>query len=719
MSTKSNLVDAAIVNRVQELRELVRKHDWQYYGLDRPLISDFEYDQLLAELQQIEQLNPHLVTSDSPTQRVGHAPVSAFQKVAHRKPMLSLANTYNPQELLEFHERVVKLLGHEKFQYLCEPKLDGLALELIYESGVLVMALTRGDGHAGENVLSNIRTIKSIPLLLPRAWPIVELRGEVVMFKEDFAELNRWQQEEGEVPFANPRNAAAGTLRQLDPRIASARRLRMFCYSHGSIDLGQEALPSTQALFLNWLHEMGIPNLGWTSWKDLAPNTLAAAEPSATSLSANSPALSQQSQKHDDGVARSGWRQPFSALCDNPKEVQEYYAHLESIRHQLPFEIDGIVVKVNSFQLQEELGEIARSPRWATAGKFTPERALTQVEEIRVQVGRTGALTPVAFMTPVRVGGVTVTHATLHNQDEIARKDVRVGDFVWVQRAGDVIPEIIEVALEKRRGGSTAYVLLPQCPSCGGEASKLPDEAVLRCTNRECPAQLQGAIEHFCSRRALNIEKLGEKVIAQLIDSGLVRCFADLYKLTKQDLLTLERQGEKSSEKILQSIERSKTTTFSRWLYGLGIRFVGEQTARQLAAHFRDIQSLLNATEEEVLAIEGVGEKIAQTLVATLKRPQFFANLNALLTVGFHFESPKSQVVGGQLLGKVFVITGTLPISRDQAKDFILQHGGKVSSTVSKKTDYVLAGAEAGSKLERALELKRPVITWEELQGLI
>lgn len=677
--------------KIVSLREQIRTHDYNYYVLDQPEISDYDYDQLYAELKALEAEHPELVTADSPTQRIPGEAQDQFSKVRHRKPMISLQNSYNIDDIRDFHERVLKFLDtNQEIEYFCEPKLDGLAMELVYEDGLLTHALTRGDGETGEDVLSNVRTLKSVPLKLngKKVPALVEARGEVLLFKSDFLELNEQQQEAGELPFANPRNAAAGTIRQLDPKIAAARALRMFCYSPGVIS---PSPATSQLALLQWFGELGLPVLR------------------ADKLSAVL-----------KGKGAKILQRPLAALCKGCDEAVEYYEYIESIRHQLPFDIDGIVVKVNSFKLQDQLGQIARSPRWATAAKFKPEQAQTVVEEIAVQVGRTGALTPVAIMKPVKVGGVTITNATLHNQSEIDRKDVRVGDTIIIHRAGDVIPEIVSVVLDKRPKNSRKFSIPSKCPSCGEATVQNEEEVVSRCVNALCPAMLNESLKHFVSRRAMNVEKLGDKIIEQLTASGLVKRFSDLYRLDMKDMLSLERQGEKSASNILENLERSRKTTLNRFIYALGIRFVGEQTARTLASHFGKLERLLDASEEELLGIEDVGPKVAQSILAALKRKSLKQEVASLLKNGVEIEEQKRAGGGPQKLkGLNVVVTGSLPMPRDEIKDLITALGGTSASSVSKKTNYVLAGEDPGSKIDKARELEVPVIDWEQFQALI
>jgi DNA ligase (NAD+) len=674
-----------------ELKSRIRVHDYNYFVLDRPVISDFEYDQLFAELLKLEKEHPEWVDADSPSQRVGGQALSEFEKAPHRKPMISLANTYSVDDVREFDQRLKKFLeSPQDITYFCEPKFDGLAIELVYEAGRLTGALTRGDGTVGENVLSNVRTIRSVPLLLnSKAPPLLEVRGEVLMMKKDFARLNEQQQEAGELTFANPRNAAAGSIRQLDPRITARRPLRMFAYAPGVV----EGLRITsQESWLDHLREFGLPCLKHGPWKEV----------SAAMAKGFNPDM------------------PLLALCHGIEEAVAYYETMLSIRHQLPFDIDGVVIKVNSWPLQERLGTIARSPRWATAAKFPPEQSTTVVEDIVVQVGRTGALTPVAVMKPVRVGGVTIVNATLHNQSEVDRKDIRVGDTVIVQRAGDVIPEIVSVVLDKRPADAKKFKMPKHCPVCS-EPVVLPEgEVVTRCVNSFCPSIINNSLMHFASRRAMNIEKLGDKIIEQMTEHGLVKTFSDLYTLTLEDILRLPRQGEKSAQNLIESIQHSRKTTLARFIYALGIRFVGEQTAKSLATHFKTLDAFLETDESQLLEVEDIGPKVASSILDRLQNKDFVKEVKTLLKNGVEIEKPAKSTSSHQpLKGLSIVITGTLPKPRDEIKDQIVALGGKCPGSVSKNTSYLLAGDEAGSKLDKAQELGVPILDWDGFQTLI
>ncbi|MCB9027346.1 MAG: NAD-dependent DNA ligase LigA [Bdellovibrionaceae bacterium] len=656
------------------LKKDLQKHNYLYHVLDKPEISDYEFDQLFNQLILTEKKHPEWVESDSPSQRVGGEPLSQFSKQSHRVPMLSLQNTFSNEDIIAFHQRCLKFLKNEaSLIYYCEPKFDGVAIELIYENGLLTGALTRGDGIVGENVLSNVKTMPSVPLKLQTDSPpaLLEVRGEVILPKEDFKKLNDQQQENGETPFANPRNAAAGSLRQLDPKVTAQRPLKMFCYGFGLI----EGLHfSKQSEFIDIIAKLALPTINVS-------------------------------------------RNDLTMKCNNVDEVIEFYRKIESLRHKLPFDIDGVVIKVDSMELQNRLGEIARSPRWACAAKFKPEQGETLIENIIVQVGRTGALTPVAVMKPVNVGGVTITHATLHNQDEIDRKDIRIGDTVIIQRAGDVIPEVVKVDLSKRDASSQKFKIPLQCPACDSPVIKVEEEAISRCMNPICPAVLSESLKHFVSRKAMNIDKLGDKIIEQLFQSGLVKCFSDLYLLDEKKLLELERQGKKSVKNILESIEKSKKTTLSRLIYSLGIRHVGEQTARLLASHFGDINKIILAKHEELIQIPDIGPKVASSIEMSFKNKNLIHEVEKLLKLGIHFKEVKTKNL--TLDGLNIVVTGSLPLDRNDIKQMIIERGGKSASSVSVNTNYILAGESAGSKLNKAEELGVPIINWEQFLKLI
>lgn len=666
---------SAIEKQIHELREQVRSLDYEYYVLDKPTSTDQQYDELFAKLLALEEKHPDLILFDSPTQRVSGTAAAAFKKAPHRKPMLSLSNSYSPEDIIAFQDRAKKFLDQESdFEFFCEPKFDGLAMELIYENGLLTGALTRGDGTVGENVLTNVRTIRSIPLKLntQNPPPLIEIRGEILIFKADFRKLNEAQQEAGEVPFANPRNAASGTIRQLDARITAKRPLRFFAYALGEyegIEFKSQDELTTQ--FAKW----GLPV-----------------------VSQIDPKLAQ--------------------VLSGAESAIEYYDVIRERRSKLLFDIDGIVVKINDFQLQERLGFVARNPRWATAAKFAPEQATTLVNDIIIQVGRTGALTPVAIMDPVRVGGVSITNATLHNQEEITRKDIRIGDTVVIQRAGDVIPEVVNVVLDKRLKKSVPFVIPSTCPVCHQKASQLEGEVILRCTNSICPAVLKESLKHFVARRAMNIEKLGDRLIEIFVEKSLLKKFSDIYRLDQESLMTIERQGEKSIENLLAAIEKGKTTSLSRFIFALGIRFVGEQTAKSLAAHFDKIEDLEKASLDELLQVEDIGPKVADSLLQAFANPKIRKEIVELQKLGVQISNQRTHA-SAVLQGKKFVITGSLPRGRNEVKELIESNGGLVLSSISKKADFVLAGEEAGSKLTKAEELGVAVIDWDAFQKLL
>lgn len=656
----------------QHLRSEIERHDHLYHSLDKPEISDYEYDQLLQNLKKLEHYFPELQTPDSPTQKVGGAILAAFEKVTHSKPMLSLSNSYAAEDILEFDERVKKFLRTETSpDYFCELKLDGLALEIIYINGLLKQAITRGDGQVGEDVTLNVKTIRNVPLRLKTDSPppLLEVRGEVLIEKQDFLTMNQRQEEAGQSVFANPRNAAAGTVRQLDSAIAASRPLKFFAYSVGSYE---GVAFQTQQQLEEYFISVGLPVI----------------------------------------------ERKLTTLAKTPQQAVEFYHEIEKIRRHLSFDIDGVVIKVNSFSLQEDLGLVARSPRWATAAKYQPEQAETTVELIHVQVGRTGVLTPVAIMKPVKVGGVTITNATLHNEEELQRKDVRIGDHVIVQRAGDVIPEIVQVLLDKRPAHSVPFVMPVECPTCQSPVTKAEGEVAHRCTNIFCPSIVKESLKHFVSRRAMNMEKIGDRLIETLVDRGLVKSFSDLYFLEKESLLALERQGEKSVENILASVEHSKKTTLARLIFAMGIRFVGEQTAKLLADQFLTMERFMKATQEELLTVPEIGPKVADSIIAWSQNPRIQKEVKKLMSVDLQLEAPK-RAASGKLSGLSFVITGTLPIKRDEAKDIIEQNGGKILSGVSSKLNYLVVGDDPGSKVDKAQSLGVEVIDWETLLKMI
>ncbi|WP_301101573.1 NAD-dependent DNA ligase LigA [Propionivibrio sp.] len=664
--------------RVLQLRTQIERHNHRYYVLDAPLIADADYDSLFRELQALEAAHPELVSVDSPTQRVGAAPLPEFKSLAHRTPMLSLNNAFTDDEIRAFDRRVREGLGMVgEVAYSAEPKFDGLAVALTYEEGIFTCGATRGDGSTGEDVTLNLRTVGNLPLRLQgNRWPrLLEVRGEVLMLRSDFDRLNARQRDQGEKEFVNPRNAAAGSLRQLDSRITARRSLRFFAYGIGALDRGEGAvLPPTHSALLDQLAGWGFP---------------VAAE-----------------RRCVCGV---------TGLLD-------YYASVGAQRATLPYAIDGVVYKLDDLAGQERLGFVSRAPRFAIAHKFPAEEASTQVLAIDVQLGRTGALTPVARLAPVFVGGVTVTNATLHNEDEVRRKDVRVGDTVIVRRAGDVIPEVLRVLPEQRPLLATEFIMPKSCPVCGSKVVRAEDEAVARCSGGLfCPAQRKQALIHFASRRAMDIEGLGDKLVEQLVDHAIVQTPADLYKMGLLALVSLERMAEKSASNLLAAIEKSKQTTLARFIYALGIRNVGETTARDLARHFGTLDRVLAADENQLLQVNDIGPVVAQCLRQFCAEPHNLEVIAQLRAAGVTWsESEVLLSAAGALAGKVFVLTGTLPsLAREDAKALIEAAGGKVSGSVSKKTDFVLAGAEAGSKLEKAQELGVTVINEAQLQTLL
>lgn len=690
------------LKRVQELHQELAQHNWAYYVQDAPTISDAQYDALMNELLALEAEHPEWITPDSPTQRVGAAPLAGFASVQHAVPMLSLGNAFEDEDVLAFDKRVADTLVQaglagldRRVDYVAEYKFDGLAISLRYEQGRLVQAATRGDGATGEDVTSNIRTIKSIPLRLRGAAAdlpaVLEVRGEVLMNRADFERLNESQARRGEKVFVNPRNAAAGSLRQLDPRITAQRPLRFFAYGWGEISgvpmvtvgqggLFEEPLPDalprdTQAGMMDWLESLGLP------------------------------------------VSRD------RRVVQGAQGLLDFYARTQERRVSLPFEIDGVVYKVNALTAQRVLGYVARAPRFAVAHKFPAQEEMTRVERIEFQVGRTGVVTPVARLKPVFVGGVTVTNATLHNEDEVRRKDVREGDMVTVRRAGDVIPEVVAVVLQHRPEGSLPFVMASACPACGSALERLEGEAAWRCTGGLiCPAQRKQTLIHAASRKALDIEGLGEKLVDQLVDTGLVKTLADVFKLRVENLVLLERMGRKSAENLVEAIDKVRQPPLNRFVYALGIRHVGETTARDLAQHFGSLQALEQADEDSLLQVNDVGPVVAASVRHFFQEPHNRQVLDALLAAGVTPRQAQARANSGALplAGKTFVITGTLPsMSRDEATRRVLEAGGKVSGSVSRKTAFVLAGAEAGSKLTKAQELGVTVLDEEQFLAML
>lgn len=659
-----------VQKKIEKLREEISEASYRYYVLDKPTISDEKYDKLFNELLALEEANPKLRSPYSPTQKIGGAALSKFQKYKHREMMLGLQNCYNEEEFGEYFARWKKDLGDD-FRLVGEPKFDGLAIELVYEKGLLVVAATRGDGETGEDVTSNVKTIRSVPLKLRGDHPtLLEVRGEVILQKDDFKRLNEERAKAGEPLFANPRNAAAGSIRQLDPNIAAKRKLDFFGHGVGRV----------QGASIDGQVDM-MKSLG------------------AWGLRVN----------------------PMVRVLKKQAEVEAFYREIEEERDRLPYEIDGIVLKIDSFRHQRELGTVARSPRWAVAYKFRAQEGNTKLLDVQFQVGRTGAITPVAILEPVPIGGVMVSRASLHNEDQIAQLDIRIGDTVVVKRAGDVIPDVQSVVTDLRKGKEKKIKFPTHCPSCGGPVSRMDGEAAHRCTNRACPAQMAESLKHFVSKRAMNIEGLGDKWIDQFLEKRLIKHFSNLYDLTVDDLLSLDRQGKKSAEKLIAAIEKSKQVTLDRFIYGLGIRFVGERTAELLATHFGSLDRFLKATEEELLHVEEVGGTVAAAIREFLADKRNIDEVKRLLEKGV---APTSAALGEgatqNLKGMTFVITGTLPtLSREDAENLIRQHGGKVTSSVSKNTSYLVLGDAPGSKLKKAQDLGVRQIGEEELRALL
>ncbi len=660
---------ASIKKQIESLREQLRYHAYQYYVLDDPDIPDAQYDRLHNQLVALEKKNPELITSDSPTQRVGSTPLTAFKQIRHQLPMLSLDNVFSEDKLQAFNQRILDRLNvTDDIEFVAEPKLDGLAISLRYENGELIHAATRGDGSTGENVTQNIRTMLCVPLrLLGKTCPeVLEVRGEVFMPKAGFEKLNQNAKKNGEKEFANPRNAAAGSLRQLDPAITAKRPLSFYSYAVGVVEGGQ--LANTHYEILQQLKDFGLP------------------------------------------------------VCNEIKRVQgikacmSYYEDILSRRDDLPYDIDGIVYKVNAMELQSRLGFVARAPRWAIAHKFPAQEEISKIIEVDFQVGRTGAITPVARLEPVFVGGVTVSNATLHNMDEIRRKDVRVGDQVIVRRAGDVIPEVVRVVPNSRKKQLPEIQMLTHCPVCQSLVEQIEGEAIARCTGGlYCRAQRAEAIKHFASRKAMDIDGLGDKLVEQLVDEALINTSADLYQLSIEKLATLERMGEKSAANLVKALDASKHPLLSRFIYALGIREVGETTALNLANEFKTLSAVENADYDQLIEVQDIGPVVAQHIVNFFQQQHNLEVIEQLLSAGIKVQSVKQIMPdaqsGSELMGKTIVITGTLPnMSRDEAKDKLLAVGAKVTGSVSAKTDYLLAGDKAGSKLTKAEKLGVQVI---------
>jgi DNA ligase (NAD+) len=659
--------------RATRLRREIEYHNYRYYILDDPEISDAAYDALLQELEGLEQSFPELKIPNSPTQRVGSAPLEAFGQVPHTIPMLSLANAMEAEAVIEFDQRIKRFLKSDgQIVYVAEPKLDGLAVELIYERGELAAGSTRGDGFIGEDVTKNLRTVKTIPLhLIEREMASperLEVRGEVYMEVADFKALNKRQEQLGESLFANPRNAAAGSLRQLDSAVTAQRPLKIFCYGVGEV------------------HGMTFES----QWEVLQT------------------------------LPRWGLRtNPLVRRCKNIQEAVAYYTEINAEREEQSYEMDGVVIKVDSFALQHRLGEVSRSPRWAVAYKFPAKEATTKIIDIRAQVGRTGALTPVALMEPVRIGGVEVKRATLHNQDEIAKKDIRIGDTVVVRRAGDVIPEVVKVIQSKRTGAERKFVMPKSCPVCGSDVVRLPGEAVHRCVGISCAAQLKGRIRHFASKRAMDIDGLGIKLIEQLVDKGTVKDVADLYYLTQDDLAQLERMAEKSAENLIQALGKSKHTTLARFLYALGMRHVGEHIAQVLGREVPELDRFYKITAEELENIPGIGPEVAQSIYGFFHDKKNREVIKRLQKAGVKIAAPSAKRAV-PLQGKTFLFTGTLEgITRDEAKDLVLALGGEIAASAGKEVDYLVVGNDPGSKYAKAKELGLTIIDEAEFKRMV
>ena len=665
-----------IEKKIEALREKIRHHEYRYYVLDDPEVSDADFDKLMNELKRIEAEHPTLVTPDSPTQRVGGKPREGFVKAKHSSPMLSLDNAYSEDELRDWERRVHELSGRNDLEYMCELKLDGMSLALVYSDGRLERGITRGDGSVGEDVTANVRTVRSIPLVISKKKLMeagipadFEVRGEMLMPLAAFRKLNEERKRQGLAVFANPRNFTAGTVRQLEPSITAQRRMDYFAYM---------LLKDGKTFF-------------------------------------------DRQSKAMDALEVAGFKvNPNRRLAKNLEEAWKFIQSWEKKRESLPYEIDGIVIKVDRTAWQRELGFTGKAPRWAIACKYAARGGVTQIEDIVPQVGRTGKLTPVAWLKPIPIGGTTVSRATLHNMDEIERLGVKIGDWVEVERGGDVIPKVVKVVEDKEHPRGRRNFAMPEhCPVCGGNVVRTPGEADHRCVNANCPAKLQGTILHFASRHVMNIDGLGDALVNQLTERGLVKNVADLYKLTKDNLLQLERMGEKSAENVLAEIEASKRLPLERVIYGLGTRFVGERTAQFLAEHFGSLDAIMKASAEELEEVNEVGPRIAESIVEFFSDEHNRKLVSDLRQAGLTFTGQKKEK-GTKLAGKTFVLTGTLERqTRDEAKKMIEDAGGRVSGSVSKKTDYVVAGSDAGSKLDKARELGVSVIGEEELEGLL
>ncbi len=665
--------DKKIRERIKNLREQINYHNYRYYVLDSPEISDAEYDRLFDQLTELERKYPQLVTPNSPTQRVGAAPLDEFKTVRHSLPMLSLNKAISDTEFLDFHRRVLELseVDERRIKYTVEPKFDGLAVELVYRKGVFTIGSTRGDGMVGEDVTQNLKTIKSIPLKLLGKNPpdLIEVRGEVMMNKDDFERLNKQREKSEEPLFANPRNAAAGSVRQLDSKITNLRPLNMFAYGTGRVE-GKRVLNHWDSI--QFLKELGFK-------------------------------ISQ-----------------YVELYQDVNQVRDYYDKLLKMRDKLPYEIDGIVIKVNQFELQERLGELSRSPRWAIAWKFPPQQETTRVKDIMVSVGRTGALTPVAILQPVRVGGVEVSRATLHNEDEVKKKDVRIGDRVVIQRAGDVIPEVVKVIKSKRSGKERKFAMPRRCPVCGSKVERLLGEATHRCTGIACPAQIKENLAHFVCKGAMDMDGLGYKFLEQMVDKKIIQDQADLYFLKKEDVMKMDRMGDKLAENILIAIDKSRLPSLTNLIFALGIRNVGYHLASVLAKNFKSIDNLAKQSVEDLTEVHEIGPIVAESIYNFFHNAKNLKILEKLKKGGVKFPVEKVEAKKTPLSGKIFVLTGGLnSFTRDQARKIIEDLGGRVSSSVSKKTDFVVVGKDPGSKYDKALKLGVKTVDEEEFRKLI
>jgi len=668
--------DENIKKKIEKIREEIRYHNYRYYIMDNPLISDAEYDQLMAELLNLESKYPHYITPDSPTQRVGAEPVSEFPTVRHLTPMLSLSNAFSDEELFAFDQRIKRMIEEREIEYIVELKIDGLAVALIYEDGKLIRGATRGDGITGEEITGNLKTIKTIPLrLLSEDVPSqLEVYGEVYMKKSDFQRLNEERAKKGESLFANPRNAAAGSVRQLDSRITAQRNLDIFVY--------RATFPEIERRFIT--HQEVLKYLQRVGFKI----------------------------------------NPHTKICKDIAEAVSYCHQWIEKKEELDYDTDGMVIKVNSLSLRKELGFTTRSPRWAIAYKFPAQQSTSQIRDIVVQVGRTGALTPVAILEPVRISGSVVKRATLHNEDEIKRKDIRIGDTVLVQKAGEVIPEVVKVIQEKRTGQEKEFIMPDKCPVCGGKTYRPEDEAITRCINLSCPAQVKESIWHFASRDAMDIEGLGPSLIDQLVDKRLVKNISDLYFLNKEEVMVLEHMADKSTDNLMRAIEESKNRPLSRLIYGLGIRFVGVHLSEVLSRNFVSLDKFKEANLENLLAIKEIGPKTAESIIHFFREKNNLFVIERLRSAGLNFggKEEKGEIEAEYLplKGKQFVLTGTLQdFERSKAKEIITRLGGRVTGSVSKKTDYVIVGKDPGSKYKKALELGISILSEKEFKELI